>query len=82
MSVIIKGMDIPKSCCECAICEINTGYHFCPLVCTGVGTLLTVRHPDCPLVEIPKNHGDIVDLEAFAKFGTTVLLGAEKEDKE
>ena len=66
MSVIIKGMKMPKCCAECEFhltedisfeimhqCEIKTGYidecdiHGFPY--------------DCPLVEIPEKHGDLID---------------------
>ena len=82
MSVILKDMYMPKSCNECRFCS-DTCNGFYPYYCY----LLNMSYPTCeqlkaycPLVEIPKNHGDIVDLEVFSKFGTTVLLGAEKEE--
>ena len=55
MSVLIKGMDMPKSCDECdVICKnFQNGWDIPP-------EYKYKRHPDCPLVEIPK-HGDLVD---------------------
>ena len=82
MSVIIKGMDKPKNCDECRFCsDTNNGFYpyHCYLLNETYTTYEKIKDC-CPLVEIPKNHGDIVDLEVFARFGTTVLLGAEKEE--
>lgn len=68
MSVLIKGMEMPKSCDECRIMvfedtncvpELFCG---CPIVFMahpqGVG-----HRPDyCPLVEVPK-HGRLIDAD-------------------
>ena len=70
MSVIVKGMKMPKCCAECEFhltedisfeimhqCEIKTGYidecdiHGFPY--------------DCPLVEIPKYHGRLIDVDSL-----------------
>ena len=72
MSILIKGMEMPKSCDECRITvfedtncvpELFCG---CPIVFKahpqGVG-----HRPDyCPLVPIPP-HGDLIDRDALAK---------------
>ena len=82
MSVIIKGMDMPKSCDECRFCnDTCNGFYpyYCYLLNESYSSCEQFKQ-HCPLVEIPKNHGDIVDLEAFSRFDTTVLLGAEKEE--
>lgn len=52
MSIIIKGMDMPKSCNECMSECINI-----PLECYPDGDTV----PDCPLVEIPTPHGRLID---------------------
>ena len=62
MSVIIKGVEIPKNCWECP-CVASDGYGwFCNLddeyrdVCDG--------RPDwCPLVELPEHHGRLIDAD-------------------
>lgn len=46
MSILIKGMDMPKSCYSCILNE-----HICELW-RGVGDILHKRHHNCPLIEI------------------------------
>ena len=52
MSIIIKGMDMPKSCWECEIfgCSLRDKLAH-----------IEDRNPDCPLVEIPTPHGRLID---------------------
>ena len=65
MSVIIKGMKMPKSCDSCdliqfddegleAHCPLSPYYRWC-------GTPPDYRPEGCPLVEVPTPHGDLVD---------------------
>lgn len=58
MSILIKGMEMPKNCGECPIYEHlsihgNT-FRFCRL--TRMETNPTERRDDCPLIEVP-THG-------------------------
>ena len=52
MSVLINGMGMPKSCEDCSIsnCKHDIGY-----TCSGK------RPVECPLIEIPSNHGRLID---------------------
>ena len=65
MSILIKGMEMPRACSQCFL------YHEAE---EGVGTLSDhcgvgwrkiprkVEKPDwCPLVEVPTPHGDLID---------------------
>ena len=49
MSVIVKGMEMPKSCWECAL--------LIGVVCGQTGKLAPYKKTmeDCPLIEIPKD---------------------------
>ena len=67
MSVLIKGMELPKNCWECSPLELNVGITMfggiCPF-CVKIVTdydMSTGRHPDCPLIEVPTPHGDLID---------------------
>ena len=56
MSILIKGINPPKSCYTCSWynkvqCPVNDGKCY----------YRTTRHPSCPLIELPP-HGDLVDL--------------------
>jgi hypothetical protein len=65
MSILIKGMEMPKSCDSCdliqfddeeleAHCPLSPYYRWC-------GTPPDYRPEGCQLVEIPTPHGDLVD---------------------
>lgn len=59
MSVLIKGMRIPKNCSECPValsdkyCRINQTY--------TTYIKLSFRPDQCPLVELPEHHGRLID---------------------
>ena len=59
MSILIKGMEMPKSCGFCELRYFDGDADFCPFVgdACGYGT----RHVDCPLHELPE-HGDLIDI--------------------
>lgn len=66
MSILIKGMEIPRCCGDgCDFLE-PIG-----LKCLRTHKFLDredywhERHKDCPLVEIPESHGDLIDRDAF-----------------
>lgn len=63
MSVLIKGMDMPKSCSKCPWWDVKYGRTICGLwddtIDIGVDED-TSRPKWCPLVEVPP-HGDLID---------------------
>ena len=61
MSVLIKGMEMPKSCSVCRL----FGEYGCSFI-GPVGYALTrgERNDDCPLVPVPP-HGDLIDRDAL-----------------
>ena len=60
MSVVIKGMEMPKNCSKCPValsgkyCRINKTY--------TTYIKLPIRPDNCPLSELPEHHGDLVDV--------------------
>lgn len=61
MGVYVKGMKMPKNCLECEIrsYDANAGEEYCPfsqIVCLSIGI-----QDNCPLVEVPEPHGDLID---------------------
>ena len=64
MSVIVKGMEMPKSCMECVI---NHSF-FRVLKCSELKGMKGFkklpyehnRHPGCPLGELPEKHGRLI----------------------
>lgn len=70
MSILIKGMEMPKRCEDCpCMCEVDTVYQ------TACGCKLTMKireidndtRPDwCPLVPVP-DHGRLIDADELYK---------------
>ena len=60
MSVIVKGMEMPKNCVVCK------NYYYCELWSKlTVNKRCKERHPDCPIVEVKEPHGRLGDLDAL-----------------
>lgn len=74
MSVIIKNMKMPKTCCECEWHEYYGGdYDWCH-ACRMTGSMPIEysvaelgRADDCPLVALPEKHGRLGDLDALRR---------------
>lgn len=62
MSILIKGMAMPRHCGECGIEWCNRWKR---LIIAGM-PIAQERPQDCPLVEIPP-HGDLIERDALAK---------------
>lgn len=65
MSILIKGMEMPKTCEECCLesfCDLWIEAIKMSGVELKVGAKATIRHPDCPLVPVP-NHGRLKDYD-------------------
>lgn len=63
MSVLIKGMEMPPNCSECAFCGYyGNKTHLCDINQQEIDyeAMLENRRDDCPLVEIPP-HGRLID---------------------
>ena len=73
MSLLIKGMKLPKNCllCPCCVGEgIGAGrQHYCQAIDDEPCVSETYRPKNCPLVEIRAPHGRLIDadelLESF-----------------
>lgn len=88
MSVVIKGMEMPKVCGECPAYEI--GYTGCLLYSNGIPArykLSAREKPDwCELIELPP-HGRLIDADDFFRsfpelipyeFAAPTILEAEE----
>lgn len=58
MSVIIKGMQMPKDCFSCPLKEEG----FCNIT-NAYAAQIYKRNSDCPLVELPEHHGKLIDVD-------------------
>lgn len=67
MSILVKGMEMPRNCDRCNVCDYEQG---CCLVFgegeRGTGGKKDGRMEWCPLVEIPP-HGRLIDADALDK---------------
>ena len=67
MSLLIKGLNIPKNCllCPCCVGEgIGMGrQHYCQVIDDEPCVSETYRPKNCPLVEIPTPHGRLIDAD-------------------
>ena len=62
MSVIVKGMEMPKCCRECRIIRVDLKCYCGKTV--GQKEWKSETRPDwCPLVALPDNHGRLVDAD-------------------
>ena len=77
MSLIIKGLDMPKNCFQCSF---NDGI-FCALIDNDTDAFIknnpteqsTKVLDNCPLIEIPTPHGRIVDYDRIFKNCTDIF---------
>ena len=82
MSLLIKGMDMPKRCLDCPC------YDWSDEVCRGEGVAEAFiienseeRSEFCPLIEIPTPHGRLIDVDALnQKIIETVNSGKPDEN--
>ena len=83
MSVIIKGVDIPKNCSECPCCRHYSldGIHMyqCNAKIITFGEFdswIFKKRPNwCPLHPLPEKHGRLIDADALYD-----ALGVSDED--
>lgn len=68
MRIILKGIDMPKSCGECEFNYNLEGGSYewweCVILHDDINQFDT-RRTDCPLVEIPTPHGRLIDADAL-----------------
>ena len=62
MSVLIKGMKMPRYCAECD--AVNDEEILCPFTNDDCENYFGVRNRNCPLSPVPP-HGRLIDADAF-----------------
>lgn len=70
MSVVIKGMVMPKNCDYCQFCIEEDVMFETEFRCSITGTYMDEDHcfPDiCPIVELPENHGKLIDADRLMR---------------
>lgn len=66
MGVYIKGMNMPKNCGYCRFCFEEDVMFETEFKCDLTGKFINGDYEgnfpdDCPLVEVPEPHGDLID---------------------
>ena len=76
MSILIRSVEMPKSCIKCPFCYMAYGHEpncrldslpeteecYLPHMEEDPGK---TRHPNCPLVSVPTPHGRLIDADAL-----------------
>ena len=70
MSVLIRGMEMPKNCTECPFFIKSNSPKYPFVDCKLIGRLGSIFNcidipVDCPLVEIHTHHGRLIDADAL-----------------
>ena len=81
MSVLIKGMEMPKSCWLCplsVLLERPREMLFCRIIKEEV--LRNKVDGNCPLVEVPTPHGPLVDSNRLIDIGLHLMHTAKNDD--
>lgn len=72
MSILIKGMEMPKDCSECQFSDVFAyppdydDEWICELTYLSMNWEdAQMRHSNCPLVELPTPHGRLIDADAL-----------------
>ena len=78
--ILIRGMEMPKSCFDCDCAEIyGDGYFHCNRIGETFeeDDFRMTRHPDCPLIEVPIDYNEL--LKAAQAMHTWIFLHSGNE---
>ena len=76
MSVLVKGMEMPENCRDCEFWCMYRNSH--RMYCKSINRQLEAdeeneigkkRLSDCPLIEVPAPHGDLIDIDSKITIG-------------
>ena len=68
MTILIKGMEMPKTCADCWALDDSGDYPYCLITQEQRGYTFRTREQrmgKCPLVEVPTPHGRLIDANAI-----------------
>ena len=74
MSVLVKGMEMPNTCEKCNLESFCDRWIDARKMCGEwkPGVKATIRHPECPLIEIPP-HGRLIDADEISEHKYTTI---------
>lgn len=84
MSLIVKGISLPRSCSTCRFSYFTVGIKKrCEISGDEVNPLIDHRDINCPLTELPTPHGRLIDadrlLALVEKEVNNTCIGCEPE---
>ena len=53
MSILIRGMEMPKNCKSCPLRYSSIGYAWCDITGESLALEIDMRDDTCPLIELP-----------------------------
>jgi len=90
MSVLVRGMEMPKTCVEC---NFHQYHSFGEYVCVATPLLYPLnlanykggRKDFCPLIEVQSPHGRLIDADALNTYDVSPIyefcvMGVTEED--
>ena len=77
MSVLIKGMEMPRTCRWCIDSGLRTAIRCDEWKWISAGRIENERAWSCPLVTLPEKHGRLIDADEI-----TAFLRLERNDEE
>lgn len=80
MSILIRGMEMPKSCWDCEVGGAKQRHATCPFYSMEYWEQENYQDKiadGCPLIEIPP-HGRLIDADALAKIVLNWITTQEK----
>ena len=89
MSVLIKGMKMPRTCAGCEWSNLSYPNAWCRLEKkkTNLEVARTQRAAFCPFIEVPTPHGRLIDADALNTYDVSPIyefcvMGVTEEDIE
>lgn len=80
MSILIKGMEMPKDCSHCRFQGFGGRMNeriLCMLTGTNDYINQQSKFEDCPLIEAPDKHGDLIDRDALIKLVNSSMFPSD-----
>lgn len=79
MSILIKGMKMPKNCDKC-ILSSSTAMR-CDATKKSLVTDTYPKRPSwCPLVKVPEPHGRLIDADKLCEYARNSTMGIDAND--
>ena len=79
MSVVIKGLDVPKNCDACPFCDYEEAHCLASKGRPTDATRYTQRMDWCPMGQLPAEHGRLIDAGQFDVISYCVIPGASND---